>query len=92
MPISDVTLNKISDGTYEGSYACFPISVILDVSVKDHMITAITIVKHVNGQGKPAEAILDKVILTQSLQVDTVTGATYSSKVILKAIQNALNP
>jgi uncharacterized protein with FMN-binding domain len=47
-------------------------------------------VKHVNGQGKPAEVITEKVIETQSLQVDVVSGATYSSKVILKAIENAL--
>ncbi len=37
-----------------------------------------------------AEIITDKVIDTQSLQVDAISGATYSSKTILKAIENAL--
>ncbi|GAI95081.1 unnamed protein product, partial [marine sediment metagenome] len=32
-----------------------------------------------------------KVVEAQTLQVDAVSGATYSSKVILKAIENALN-
>jgi len=40
-----------------------------------------------------AELITDMVIDSQSLKVDVVSGATYSSKIILKAIENALaNP
>ena len=47
--------------------------------------------EHKNGQGTPAEVIPEKVVETQTLEVDIVSGATYSSKVILKAIENALN-
>jgi uncharacterized protein with FMN-binding domain len=54
------------------------------------MIKKIEIVRHLNGQGKPAEVIPDRVIEMQSLDVDIISGATYSSKVILKAIENAL--
>ncbi|NOW05431.1 uncharacterized protein with FMN-binding domain [Clostridium beijerinckii] len=32
------------------------------------------------------------VVKAQSLQVDTISGATNSSKTILKAIENALKP
>ena len=90
--IEDVDLSTISDGTYHGKYGSFPITVELDVTVSTHMITKIIIIKHDNGQGKPAEAIIDDVIAAQSLQVDVITGATYSSKTILIALQNALNP
>jgi len=31
------------------------------------------------------------VVEAQTLEVDAISGATYSSKVILKAIENALN-
>jgi len=41
-------------------------------------------------KGKPAEAIVDSVVAAQSLQVDIVSGATLSSKCILKAIEVAL--
>jgi uncharacterized protein with FMN-binding domain len=44
----------------------------------------------VNGKGKPAEVIPQKVMDAQSLQVDTISGVTSSSKVILKAIEKAL--
>ena len=91
-PITDVDLQTIADGTYDGSYSAFPVTVQLKVTVKDHAITDIVIVKHDNGQGKPAEAILEDILEEQSLEVDVISGATYSSKVILLAIKTALAP
>ena len=89
--LQTLDLSQVKNGTYEGSYTAFPVSVTLTVTVKDHGITSITILKHDNGKGKPAEVILGDVIEQQSLQVDVISGATYSSKVILLAIQDALN-
>lgn len=88
--IPKADLAAVSDGVYEGSYKAGPIQVVLEVTVQDHQIIKIDLIKHVSGQGAPAEAILDDVIAAQSLQVDAVTGATYSSKAILLAIQDAL--
>ncbi|HBL84317.1 MAG: hypothetical protein A2Y17_07325 [Clostridiales bacterium GWF2_38_85] len=88
---NDVDLSKISDGTYSGSYKVLPISVEVSVTVKDHKITAIDLLKHDNGKGKAAETIINDVIKADSLKVDAVTGATYSSKVILLAIEDALS-
>lgn len=90
MTIENIELSDVTDGDYEGKYKVFPVSVEVKVSVANHKITDIIIEKHFNGQGKPAEVIVDQVIATQSLQVDAISGATYSSKVILKAIENAL--
>lgn len=89
--VENVDLNKIQDGTYDGSYKVFPITVKVEVIVRDQKISDIKLVEHDNGKGKPAEVILESVIRAQSLNVDTISGATYSSKVILKAIENALN-
>ncbi|MBN1624411.1 MAG: FMN-binding protein [Clostridia bacterium] len=88
--IQEVDMSLIQDGVYCGSYAAVPVSVEVYVTVKDHLITDIHITRHINGQGTPAEVIIDSVIESQSLQVDLITGATYSSKVILLAIDNAL--
>ena len=38
-----------------------------------------------------AKSILNKVTDSQNVKVDTVSGATYSSKGILSAVQNALD-
>lgn len=89
--VNDVDLSLISDGTYLGSYEVLPISVEVSVTVKDHKITAIDLIKHANGKGDAAEAIVDEVVKADSLKVDAITGATYSSKVILLAIEDALS-
>ena len=91
LQIEDVDLTLIEDGVYEGSYSAFPVSVEVKVTVLNHTITEIEIIKHVNGQGSQAEVIIEDVLLEQSLEVDLVTEATYSSKVILLAIQDALS-
>jgi uncharacterized protein with FMN-binding domain len=88
--IPNADLTKVENGTYTGSYKVFPVAAEVKVKVENHKITGIELVKHSNGQGAAAEVIPDRVIEAQSLQVDTVSGATYSSKVILKAIENAL--
>jgi uncharacterized protein with FMN-binding domain len=88
--ISDVDLAAAEDGIYIGSYSAFPVSVEVRVTIKNHFIVNIELLKHDNGQGQGAEIIPENVIEAQSLKVDSVSGATYSSKVILKAIQNAI--
>ncbi|MFA5851534.1 MAG: FMN-binding protein [Spirochaetales bacterium] len=88
--IAEVDLSAVADGEYPGSFSVFPIAVELKVKVKDHRIEAIELIKHTNGQGKPAEALLAKVVQEQKINLDVISGATYSSKAILMAIANAL--
>jgi uncharacterized protein with FMN-binding domain len=89
--ITTPDLHNIDDGKYTGSYRSRVVRAKVQVSVQDHGIKTINILKHFNGQGSNAEVIVDDVITAQSLEVDTVSGATISSKVILKAIEIALN-
>ena len=86
--IADAT--GVFDGTYVGSYEIKSVKVSVQITVEDEIITDITILEHQNGLGGKAESIIDQVIENQSLKVDTVSGATASSKTILKAIENAL--
>lgn len=88
--ISDVSTSQIKDGIYTGNYETLLVSAKVKVSVKDHQITNVDLVNHNNAKGKPAEIVTQNVVDTQSLDVDIITGATASSKVILKAIENAL--
>lgn len=87
--IGDVDLSTIPDGTYTGSQEAVWVGATVEVTVKDHRITEIKL-DHRHGQGEAAEVITDHVIEEQSLQVDLISGVTSSSKVILKAIENAL--
>lgn len=90
LPIHSVNFSSLRDGVYEGSYRIDPVQVKTKVIVKNHRITAIQILKHQNGLGKAAEKIVKTMIDQQTLDVDTVSGATVSSKCILKAVEKSL--
>ena len=88
--LEDIPLVKVSDGVYVGDYGVFPVLATVEVTVRDHQIASARILKHQNGQGSAGEAVVDRAVKANSLQVDTVAGATYSSKVLLKAMEDAL--
>lgn len=88
--VSNLNMADITDGIYVGEYSVTPVYVKVEVSVTEHKITSIKIIEHENGLGGKAEKIVDEVIRRQSLEVDSVSGATVSSKCIIKAIENAL--
>lgn len=88
--INEVDLGKLPDGTYHGEYAVAPIGVKLDVHVAGGKITKIDLLEHRNGKGKPAEALLPAIVEQQRINVDSISGATYSSTALKKAVELAL--
>lgn len=88
--ITDVDLKTIDNGVYSGSFDALMISANVSVTIADNKIINISIDEHKTERGQSAESITESVIYAQSLEVDTISGATNSSKVILKAIENAL--
>lgn len=90
--IHNVDLTQVKDGTYKGSYTISPVSAEVSVTVKNHTIENLVIDSHQNGLGGKAEEITDLVLSSGQVDQSPITGATVSSKVILKAIENALTP
>ena len=91
LTIRDIAVRAVKDGVYEGQQSNFPVSARVRVTVKGGSITAIELLRHSHGPGHGAEAILERVLAEQSLGVDAVSGSTYSSKVVLKALEVALD-
>lgn len=90
--INDVNLSKTLDGTYIGSYGKGRFNYKVEVTVKDNKIVDIkTLGKPKSPLEEIPQKIIERVLQSQSLRVDVITGATASSKVVLKAIENALN-
>ncbi len=87
---SRMDLSTVEDGVYTGSEDAGIVKASVEVTVKDHTITLVTILSHDCGTGKPAEVIVTDIVENNSLQVDTISGATYSSNVIKKAVYNAV--
>lgn len=88
--INDIDLTNVDDGLYIGKVNAGVINVKVAVDVKENRIINLEILKHTNGQGDKANKIVDDIKNSQTLMVDNITGATLSSKVIKKAIENAL--
>lgn len=86
----EIDMNAVKDGVYEGSGDGGMVQVEVEVEVKDHVIAAIHLLKHENGEGKPAEAMLDEMVKQNTDDVDMVSGATISSKTIRNAVNQAL--
>ena len=90
IPVSTPDLSALADGSYTGEYTMLPVSVEVEVNIQNHRIMAVTILRHDNGLGGAAERLANEIVLQQSLELDSVSGATVSSKCILKAAEAAL--
>lgn len=92
MPINEIDLANVSDGLYHGDFAYGGFTYEVEVTVKEHKIEDIKVVKNRNtSHAKHAEGVIEKVLKAQSLKVDAVSGATNTSIALLKAIENALS-
>ena len=83
----------VSDGTYYGTGTGFAGKIKVAVTIKDKQITAIEIVENEADDDtffSRAKGVIDKIISGQTLEVDVVSGATYSSNGIISAVKNAL--
>lgn len=89
--INDVNLSLLSDGTYNGKYQAGRWSNKIDVTIKDHKITNINIVKDVLfPKEEVTKELINRVLEEQKINVDVITGETVTSKAYLKSIENAL--
>jgi uncharacterized protein with FMN-binding domain len=95
LPLNRVDFGRLTDGTYHGAYEggmykwraneC-------DVTVMDGKVTEIQLVgsKDPGSKNTQHKELYDRVIKAQSLQVDTITSATLTSKAWLQAVEDAL--
>ncbi|MBR0397323.1 MAG: FMN-binding protein [Eubacterium sp.] len=86
-------IGDYEDGVYTGTSQGYGGPVTVEVTVKDGQITDVKIVSAA-GETEPyfslAKTVIDQVMQKQTWEVDVASGATYSSRGILGAIQNAL--
>ena len=87
---SEVDVSQVKDGIYEGRSETDMVKVDVRVTVSNGDISDIEIVKHECGKGKIANVIVEDMIEKDDVEVDAVSGATFSSEVIKDAVRNAL--
>ena len=88
--MSVVAPEQVADSIYEGTAETPLVKVTVEVTVQAHKLKDIQLLRHENGQGAPAEAMLPDMLSRNTSEVDTVSGATLSSKAIRAAVRDAL--
>ena len=82
----------LADGIYKGTGTGYAGEITVAVTIKDKQITAIDILSSSDDAAffNRAKAVIDRIIAGQTLDVDVVSGATFSSNGIISAVKNAL--
>ena len=82
----------LEDGVYKGTGTGYAGDITVSVLIKDKQIVSIDILSSSDDAAffTRAKAVIDKIIEGQTLDVDTVSGATFSSRGIVSAVKNAL--
>ena len=83
---------NLEDGVYKGTGTGYAGDITVSVLIKDKQIVSIDILSSSDDAAffTRAKAVIDKIIEGQTLDVDTVSGATFSSRGIISAVKNAL--
>ncbi len=83
----------LDNGEYEGTAKGFDSTIRVNVKLVDGKIHDIELVEIGDTQGlgdKAAKEVIEAMVSSSSLDVDTVTGATASSRGTINAVKNAL--
>ena len=90
--VESLASGELRDGVYRGRGYGYKSWIVVEVTIEDGEIVSIEVVSSGDDESyfNRAKAVIQRVLLSQSVDVDTVSGATYSSNGILEAIANAL--
>ena len=86
-------LSTVSDGTYEGTGTGFRGTTKVSVVIENGAITDVKVNSYEDDSEfftRAEGVVIREIIDSQSLEVDTVSGATFSSNSIIEAVSNAL--
>jgi uncharacterized protein with FMN-binding domain len=82
-----------ADGVYQGEAQGFGGAITVEITVEEGRLAAIQVLS-ADGEDpayySQAESVLDEMISQQSAEVDTVSGATYSSRGLIEATAQAM--
>jgi uncharacterized protein with FMN-binding domain len=83
---------RLNEGEFEGHFRSGPNRAHVKITVADGKLTKIEVLRNVASWiGKKANpAVPDRIVALQSTKVDAVTGATHSSRVIMNAVETAM--
>lgn len=84
---------QLADGVYEGAAQGYGGTITVLVTVSGGAVTAVEVVRESETDRffERAKALLDTILGSQTLEVDAISGATYSSAGLINAVYDALS-
>ena len=80
----------LKDGIYAGRAGGHEGPVQVAVVVKDGKISRVEVTRHKEKKKKAIKTVARRILAEQSVKVDAVSGATYSSEAVMAAVKDAL--
>lgn len=94
LPLDGVDFSQLTDGIFVGEYEggmCKWRTNKVQVTVSGGKVTDIRVLEHKENQtAEFLDKLFNRVVESQSLEVDVVSGATLTSKAYLKGVEQAL--
>ena len=89
---SEVSTDNLRDGEYEGTATGYGGPLTVRITIKDGKLTDIKVISQTETPEyfNRAKAVIDNILSSGSVDVDSVSGATISSNAIKKAVADAL--
>ena len=91
MEIQNVDTGNIQNGEYIGTFTYSGFEYKVKTIIKAHRISNVEILQNRDTKhAKMAEGVIPEIIKKQSPNVDAVSGATTTSKALMKAVEKSL--
>jgi uncharacterized protein with FMN-binding domain len=92
MEIKNIDINEIRDGDHIGSFSYGGFKYEVKTIVADHKIKDIVILHNRDTKhARRAEGVVTEILEDQTPNVDVISGATTTSKALMKAVENSLS-
>lgn len=91
--LADIVPGLYADGVYIGEATGYGGTMKVEVTIEDGRITSITMISEKDDSPyiTVAKRLMGIVVTQQNTEVDTISGATYSSKGVIASIEDALS-
>ncbi len=92
MKIADSDLSILTDGKYHGKATIGGFTYEVGAIIENHKIIDLKVTKNrSSAYARFAEGVIPRILEKQNANVDAITGATTTSKVLMKAVENAFS-
>ncbi len=91
MPIAEVNLATVADGSHRGTFTCRGFTYEVETTVRNGRIERVDILRNRGSRSaQTAAGVAGRIVERQTPNVEVFPGAAITSKALMKAVENSL--